>query len=907
MLPEHTNASNRIETNGSNGHSLNKQSAIEITTITPTADRNINSKAHIVHFALTHSNTNYKGDNDEDDDNDADDNDAENGAEDNNCEKSPNNKKKSAFECDFSRCVSFQDNVNELQHRKGRRLNGLQFPLHPLQIFGWIVLIIFGVASFWVLIPSFSSELQGPLYGLVSGLYIVHIVSHLAALLIDPADRELRRLHRNDRIVPEFDRAKHSHVIENGRCHLCNIRTTSQRTKHCSVCNKCVGKFDHHCKWLNHCIGSRNYVAFLMCVVSAVVATLVIVVAALAQIVLYHLNPQWLSFWYMDAEMAVSKAVVQQSSFNETTLDDVTLVPENVTLWNDTIQMFNQSLGNSTDSIINDTTTPSSLVKETVEAAAVNGIGFSDTIFLVFIGFLGVLAAITAGLLLHLCFFHIYISFLGLTTYEYIRNHRQQQQQQQALSTLPKNVTYNMNSSPDGSSPDSSKDSCSQMYFCSSLRHPNSFPDDFRLFQAKPEDRPSTLHCCENSREYHQTALKTYYMCSLLEADEATTATTTAAAALSAAAGDIEAIEKCKTKSFHCCSKFAQRRRKLSTAASKATLVGEIEASATTRSFLHFSEQCTFCTFHIKTPLKTENVKTISKHHRWRRKWNCCSNVPDSPDVPNDIISTISMGVNRSDVEQQNGNGVMAGKKNPTQIPVHFIKTNGANFKQPQRPRMNRPWPIARFRHMMRMINRYRRPRCRHNETMVNAAATHHPQHPSPACNVKQNQIRPIPYPPMYENSSSSPSSDHSSVQSIETILPTSVIRDEESYTYNAAHGLTMPSAPPPARRKMPNPTDLDELADTLSFSHIPTNSQRLPALNSVYRRQRRKHFLRTRSPTLSPIHESGLSNPTSPQPCRHGMSASCSPATVSKSLCGSELKASNGSLNTDSDSSSAT
>nr|CAI5816918.1 unnamed protein product [Callosobruchus analis] len=39
---------------------------------------------------------------------------------------------------------------------------------------------------------------------------------------------------------------------------------------------------------------------------------------------------------------------------------------------------------------------------------------------------LGLLAAITAGLLLHLCFFHIYISFLGLTTYEYIRQQRQQ-------------------------------------------------------------------------------------------------------------------------------------------------------------------------------------------------------------------------------------------------------------------------------------------------------------------------------------------------------------------------------------------------------------------------------------------------------------------------------------------------
>ncbi|XP_037093763.1 palmitoyltransferase ZDHHC11-like [Pollicipes pollicipes] len=159
------------------------------------------------------------------------------------------------------------------EYRRWRRVHGLQLPLHGQQLAGWLLLLASALYLAGVLLPALCPPLRMPVCLLAALLLLAHALTHIGATLLDPADADLRA-QRARQPVPEFDRERHAHVIENGRCHLCNVTIASQRTKHCSACNKCVDRFDHHCKWLNHCVGRRNYSWFLACVASAALLSL---------------------------------------------------------------------------------------------------------------------------------------------------------------------------------------------------------------------------------------------------------------------------------------------------------------------------------------------------------------------------------------------------------------------------------------------------------------------------------------------------------------------------------------------------------------------------------------------------------------------------------------------------------
>ncbi len=74
--------------------------------------------------------------------------------------------------------------------------------------------------------------------------------------------RDPGKLRASDDVLAEWSSVDHF-------CPYCMMEVRVARAHHCRRCNQCVARFDHHCPWLDTCVGLRNQKFFLLLLATA--------------------------------------------------------------------------------------------------------------------------------------------------------------------------------------------------------------------------------------------------------------------------------------------------------------------------------------------------------------------------------------------------------------------------------------------------------------------------------------------------------------------------------------------------------------------------------------------------------------------------------------------------------------
>ncbi len=96
-----------------------------------------------------------------------------------------------------------------------------------------------------------DSAIMWALVGVSYGLVLLMIYDYLLLTCNDPVDDLVLKIERN------YHPSQLKQCDEGCRCQV------HVRSYHCKRCKRCVEYFDHHCKYLNNCIGGKNYYPFL--------------------------------------------------------------------------------------------------------------------------------------------------------------------------------------------------------------------------------------------------------------------------------------------------------------------------------------------------------------------------------------------------------------------------------------------------------------------------------------------------------------------------------------------------------------------------------------------------------------------------------------------------------------------
>ncbi|XP_053471648.1 zf-DHHC domain-containing protein isoform X2 [Ictalurus furcatus] len=136
----------------------------------------------------------------------------------------------------------------------------------------------------YVLIPAYSGSIWCTLHGSVFNvILLLLLVCHSKAVFSDPGIVPLP-----ETAIDFSDLRSQSSRVNDRGCEgwtVCSRCETYRppRAHHCRVCQRCIRRMDHHCPWINNCVGELNqkyFIQFLFYTGMASLYSMALVVSA---------------------------------------------------------------------------------------------------------------------------------------------------------------------------------------------------------------------------------------------------------------------------------------------------------------------------------------------------------------------------------------------------------------------------------------------------------------------------------------------------------------------------------------------------------------------------------------------------------------------------------------------------
>lgn len=124
-----------------------------------------------------------------------------------------------------------------------------------LLVFADYVIVRHVIASwFWTVQPSFAllpfTNVGVLLFVMYQCLLLLAWFSHFQAMTTDPGTIPSKTAPEN------YSNPK--------CCKLCRGQWKPPRAHHCKTCHRCIFRMDHHCPWINNCVGLANQKLFIL-------------------------------------------------------------------------------------------------------------------------------------------------------------------------------------------------------------------------------------------------------------------------------------------------------------------------------------------------------------------------------------------------------------------------------------------------------------------------------------------------------------------------------------------------------------------------------------------------------------------------------------------------------------------